>query len=118
MDVEAHLGRHGIEVARDPSNEDARFLRVRVRREVMPLLESISPGIVEHLCALAGMLGDAGDGDGLGEMGLGRAQRLLARRAKKCERELKLRVSGGRDVVLDFSGEEAVLMETARKRGT
>jgi tRNA(Ile)-lysidine synthase len=52
-DVLLHLERHGVPFARDPSNRDARFLRVRVRNEVLPLLESLSPKIVEHLTALA-----------------------------------------------------------------
>jgi tRNA(Ile)-lysidine synthase len=56
-DIEAHLSRHGIEVATDPSNSDRRFLRVRVRLEVMPLLEALSPQIVAHLAALADQLG-------------------------------------------------------------
>jgi len=55
--VIAHVERHAIPFATDPSNADPRFLRVRVRREVMPLLEELSPGIVEHLVALADQLG-------------------------------------------------------------
>jgi tRNA(Ile)-lysidine synthase len=55
--VTAHIERHAIPFATDPSNADPRFLRVRVRREVMPLLEELSPGIVEHLVALADQLG-------------------------------------------------------------
>lgn len=52
-DVRAHLERHGLAFATDPSNEDRRFLRVRLRHEVIPLLEELSPGVVDHLCALA-----------------------------------------------------------------
>ncbi len=36
----------------DPSNSDPRFLRVRLRREIMPLLTSMQPAIREHLAAL------------------------------------------------------------------
>jgi tRNA(Ile)-lysidine synthase len=57
-DVLAHLERHAIPFATDPSNVDPRFLRVRVRRELMPLLEDLSPGIVTHLVALADQLAD------------------------------------------------------------
>ncbi len=115
-DVEAHLTRHGISFARDPSNLDARFLRVRVRAELMPLLESMSPGIAEHLCALAGMLAaELPKKDELS--GLGRAQRLAVARAKKCERPVNLRLSGGRDVTVGFPEREPVLMEKARRRG-
>ncbi len=53
-DVLAHLGRHRLAFAEDPSSRDPRFTRVRVRRELLPLLEDLSPAIVEHLCALTG----------------------------------------------------------------
>src|SRR5690606_36641601 len=48
----AHVARHGVPCVEDPSNHDARFLRTRVRSELMPLLQSISPGVVGHLLAL------------------------------------------------------------------
>jgi tRNA(Ile)-lysidine synthase len=52
-DVEAHVARHRIPCATDPSNQDPRFLRTRVRHEILPALERLSPRVVEHLCALA-----------------------------------------------------------------
>jgi tRNA(Ile)-lysidine synthase len=52
-DVRAHLERHGLDFASDPSNLDRRFLRVRLRLEVIPLLEQLSPAVVDHLCSLA-----------------------------------------------------------------
>lgn len=52
-DVVAHVDRREVPYARDPSNDDARFLRARVRNELLPLLAELSPGIVEHLIALA-----------------------------------------------------------------
>jgi tRNA(Ile)-lysidine synthase len=55
--IEAHLARHAVPFALDPSNLDPRFLRVRVRRELLPLLRALSPGIDDHLCALADQLG-------------------------------------------------------------
>lgn len=55
--VQAHAERHGVPFATDPSNTDPRFLRVRVRSELLPLLESMAPGIVDHLVALADQLG-------------------------------------------------------------
>jgi tRNA(Ile)-lysidine synthase len=55
--IDAHLARHGIPSAHDPSNRDPRYLRVRVRHELLPLLRSLSPGIEVHLCALADQLG-------------------------------------------------------------
>lgn len=81
-DVQAHLARHRILFASDPSNEDPRRARTRVRKELVPLLESMSPRIVEHLNALADQLAGA-KGPELGGEPLGRAQaqaleRLLA----------------------------------------
>jgi tRNA(Ile)-lysidine synthase len=55
-DILAHLDRHALPHAEDPSNADPRFLRVRVRRELLPLLEQLSPGVVGHLTALADQL--------------------------------------------------------------
>lgn len=52
-DVHTHLERHSVTYARDPSNDDPRYLRTRVRRELLPLLESLDAGIVGHLEALA-----------------------------------------------------------------
>ncbi len=55
--VQAHAARHGVPFATDPSNTDPRFLRVRVRLELLPLLQSLAPGIVDHLTSLADQLG-------------------------------------------------------------
>jgi tRNA(Ile)-lysidine synthase len=52
-DVDGHIARHGVPHSLDPSNRDPRFLRTRVRHEVMPALERLSPRVVEHMCALA-----------------------------------------------------------------
>jgi tRNA(Ile)-lysidine synthase len=52
-DVDAHIARHGVPSSVDPSNSDPRFLRVRIRTDVLPVLERVSPSIVEHLCRLA-----------------------------------------------------------------
>lgn len=84
-DVLAHLERHGLEYAEDPSNQNARFLRVRVRRELLPLLAELSPGIVGHLNALAdeltaGALPAVRDADG-SALRLGQAQRKQLRKA-------------------------------------
>ena len=40
-------------IADDPSNRDEKFERVRVRFEVLPLLEAENHGVVEHLANLA-----------------------------------------------------------------
>jgi tRNA(Ile)-lysidine synthase len=59
-DVEAHIARHRLPFVTDPSNRDPRFLRARVRHDLMPTLERLGPRIVEHLCRLADELSAAG----------------------------------------------------------
>jgi len=62
-DVLRHIQRHQLSVAEDPSNADPRFLRVRVRRELLPLLRDLSPNIVDHLNALAEQLAEPSPGE-------------------------------------------------------
>jgi tRNA(Ile)-lysidine synthase len=69
VDIVAHLSRHAIRYASDPSNGDPRFLRTRVRRELIPLLEALSPGIVGHLTSLADQLGALGGTEQVGRFG-------------------------------------------------
>jgi tRNA(Ile)-lysidine synthase len=57
--IRAHVERHAVPFSLDPSNDDPRFLRVRVRHELVPLLRALSPTITEHLCALADQLESA-----------------------------------------------------------
>lgn len=52
-DVLLHLERHDVPFAHDPSNADPRFLRTRVRRELLPLLHELDPQVVHHLASLA-----------------------------------------------------------------
>ena len=52
-DIEAHVRRHHVPCSSDPSNRDPRFLRTRVRFELLPVLERLNPRVVEHMCALA-----------------------------------------------------------------
>lgn len=51
--IAAHLERHRLAFANDPSNHHPRFVRSRVRDEVMPLLESLVPGASARLNLLA-----------------------------------------------------------------
>lgn len=109
-DVLKHLERHELPWAEDASNRDRRFLRARVRHEVMPLLEQLSPGIVAHLCALAEMMTDiataAASAGGHERMtGLGRAQRRAIERALRLGRPgTTVRLSGGRDLPAGLFG--------------
>lgn len=51
--VLAHLGRHKIPFAQDPSNRDPHYLRTRVRHELLPLLEELAEGATDRLNRLA-----------------------------------------------------------------
>jgi tRNA(Ile)-lysidine synthase len=62
-DIAAHAARHGLAYAQDPSNEDPRFVRVRVRRELMPLLRALDPRVVDHVNRLADSLASTRTGD-------------------------------------------------------
>ena len=109
-DVLAHLLLHRLPSAADPSNLDPRFARVRVRRELLPLLEELSPTIVDHLCALADMLGPATEAGPL--EGLGRAQRQAVERARRLGRRgVRLSLAGGREVEVAFPDGRIVLIE-------
>lgn len=102
-DVTAHLARHGLPSSADPSNLDPRFMRTRVRREVLPVLEGLSPAIVEHLCRLADDALEAGAEPLDVPPELGRAQRAAVARARRLGRkELALRLAGGREVRVTF----------------
>ena len=127
-DIEAHLYRHRIPFSNDPSNRDPRFLRVRVRSQLMPLLAELSPAIVQHLTrladeALAYSL-SVGDRrvvqDAAGQVvTLNRAQaselgRLLAERKPGA----RIAIRGRREIQLDqVTGEPRVVEPTRSSRG-
>lgn len=52
-EIERFIARQGVEPVRDPSNEDRRFSRVRLRLDWLPALAKENPRIVEALLALA-----------------------------------------------------------------
>lgn len=52
-DISAHLSRHELLFSSDPSNDNTHYLRVTVRKVLLPSLVEVSPGIVSHLCAIA-----------------------------------------------------------------
>ncbi len=53
----AYCQEHGIEPLEDLSNTDPRFLRNRIRHELVPLLESLNPGFDSTLLRNAGVIG-------------------------------------------------------------
>jgi len=52
-DVQRYAAEQQLAFAEDPSNRDERYLRVRVRRALLPQLEVENPRLTEHLAALA-----------------------------------------------------------------
>ena len=105
-DILRHNARHHIESCSDPSNSDRRFSRARVRHELLPLLEELSPSIVEHLCALAEALLQGEPPPVVDAHGqpvpLGRAQALALRRALALgQRDARIRLPGGRVLRID-----------------
>lgn len=52
-DLRMLLRGSGLQCVQDPMNEDPRFVRVRIRRELLPLLETFNPRVTEALCRLA-----------------------------------------------------------------
>ncbi len=52
-EVEDFLASRGLQPARDPSNDDPRYLRSRVRATLLPALLLEAPGVVETLAGLA-----------------------------------------------------------------
>lgn len=104
-----HLERHELASASDPTNSEVRFLRSRIRAELLPMLESLSPGTTDHLCHLADMFREYEPG---ALDGLGRAQQSAVRRARRAgDRAITVRVSGGRDITLKFSEKNPVLSD-------
>ncbi|HXS19026.1 MAG TPA: tRNA lysidine(34) synthetase TilS [Polyangiaceae bacterium] len=90
-DVELHVARHHIPYVSDPSNADPRYLRSRVRHELLPLLVELGPGIVEHLTHLAD------EAQQLPEpLGLSHEHRQQLRLAlRDIKRPVDVRLSGG-----------------------
>jgi tRNA(Ile)-lysidine synthase len=57
-DLVAYCRWRGLDYRRDPSNDDPRYLRNRVRRELLPLAESIAPGAGRAIARAASILAD------------------------------------------------------------
>jgi tRNA(Ile)-lysidine synthase len=137
-DILAHLGRHGVPFAEDPSNRDPRFLRTRVRDELLPLLASMNPRIVEHLATLADeiLAAEIPPDDiwaeravvqvqetGADPSGKAAGQRLQLKRAHKHQlrRALGHRTGGarvllgeGKSLVIDSRSKGTMLLDTAK----
>jgi tRNA(Ile)-lysidine synthase len=117
-DVAAHVARHSVPYAEDPTNRDPRFLRTRVRFEILPALAGLSPRIVEHLCDLADALAAGRTEENrlvpavLEGLALGKAQRLaLARALRNHNPRVRVPLAGGKIAGVDLSSRRIVLMK-------
>jgi len=116
-DIVAHVERWRIVYARDPSNEDGRYLRTRVRRNLMPLLAAIDPRIVEHLGAIADEAGSerASETGRTWTAGLPRAtQDAIAALLRNGNREARVWLPGGLVVMLDEDRSRVSRRESAK----
>jgi tRNA(Ile)-lysidine synthase len=101
--ISRHLARHGLCHASDPSNHHPRFMRSRVRHELMPLMEALAPGISERLNLLADDWTDplpavVTDAQGR-ELPVRRSQAAQIRRAQKLgHRGARIWLPGGMEV--------------------
>jgi tRNA(Ile)-lysidine synthase len=57
-EVEAYVVEHGLAPVRDPSNDDPRFLRARVRRDLIPALRAINPRAAQTIGRSAALLSE------------------------------------------------------------
>src|SRR5262245_34195193 len=58
VDLVGYCRTRGLPFRRDPSNQDPRYLRNRVRHELLPLAESIAPGAGRAIARAATILSD------------------------------------------------------------
>jgi tRNA(Ile)-lysidine synthase len=61
VDTEGYCRERGVEFRTDEMNEDERFSRVRVRRRLLPLLETFNPRAAEALARAAELLREDSD---------------------------------------------------------
>ncbi len=59
--TEAYCDRHGLTPIADPSNWDRRFLRNRIRHELLQVLETYNPEIRQALLRTSRVMGDVAD---------------------------------------------------------
>ena len=55
-EILSYLEKTGLSFVTDPSNADPRFLRNRIRMELLPLLETYQPRVIERLARTAGIM--------------------------------------------------------------
>jgi tRNA(Ile)-lysidine synthase len=97
-----YLRRRSIPFVEDPSNDDLRFFRARVRHRLMPLLAEENPRVAEALVALAAAARGVPGGEPSELASLPRAAAAAARRLRARGGTAALDVAGGRRVEVSY----------------
>jgi tRNA(Ile)-lysidine synthase len=109
-----HLERHGVPHAQDPSNSDPRYLRTRIRQELLPLLEQLTPGAARSLNLLADECLEL-QSSAVVTDAQGHAERLSRTQAAQIRRAHKLRQPGVR---IWLAGGHELELTPAESRGS
>jgi len=59
LELEAYAKEHQLKWIEDPSNQDRKYRRNAIRKDIMPKLEKIQPEAIANLARSAGLLGEA-----------------------------------------------------------
>ncbi|MDQ1558405.1 MAG: tRNA(Ile)-lysidine synthase [Pyrinomonadaceae bacterium] len=101
-ETQEYCASRGVSVRPDAMNEDERFARVRVRRQLLPLLETFNPRAVETLARTAALLRAEADAlEHLGEKLLAEACRDARLKAKRANARERRRAVDEKDAVAD-----------------
>ncbi len=124
-EVVEHVRSRGLPHLEDPSNATPRFLRNRVRSEVLPVLRSLAPQAVRAMARAADLLRDderalAAEGRRLATTGSARVAELLAEPVAVRRRAVRdlWRQASGRRADLDARQVESVLALLGRRGPT
>lgn len=125
VEVIRHLRAEGLPFLEDPSNATPRFLRNRVRAEVLPVLRELAPTAMRALARAADLLRDderalAAEGRRLASKGSSRVADLLAEPVAVRRRAVRdlWRQASGRRADLDARQVESVLAILRRRTPT
>jgi tRNA(Ile)-lysidine synthase len=120
--ITKHLERHAASFANDPSNRDPRYLRTRIREELLPLLENLAPGAARRLNLLADECLEPNapvvtDAQG-SAVRLSRTQAALVQRAHKLGQPgVRIWLPGGQELELTQGGEWGLAAARAQTPG-
>lgn len=88
-DTESFCVENNVEFRQDAMNNDLKFARVRIRKELIPLLQTFNPKIIETLAKTADLLKD--DAESLGIESLKTTEYLSINDLKELSKPMRLR---------------------------